>query len=193
MRGLLFLLLFLWAAPALACAEPASICSVKTPDALALIEAGRPLRVVTDPRDDPGVLRAAANLRTDFSRVSGAAEPRAGTEAIIVGTIGRNATIDALIRDHRLDVGNVAGRWEASVRQIVDHPAPGIARALVIAGADRRGTIFGIYDFSRQIGVSPWNWWADVPPQHHVNLYILSLNTSPSPRDYAASRMPSSA
>ena len=43
---------------------------------------------------------------------------------------------------------------------------PGVERALVIAGADRRGTIFGIYEVSEQIGVSPWYWWADVPVVH---------------------------
>ncbi len=150
MWRLLSLLLFLFAAPALACEGPAAICAEKAPNALALIAAGRPLRIVTDAHDDPGVLDAAANLRIDFGRVAGNAEPRAGTDAIIVGTIGHDATIDALIRDHRLDVSNVAGRWEAFARQVVERPAPGIARALVIAGADRRGTIFGIYDLSRR-------------------------------------------
>ena len=116
MRRLLVLLLFLWAGPALACAGPAAICTDKAPNALALIEAGRPLRVLTDARDDAGVLRAAADLRNDLARVAGTAEPRAGTDAIVVGTIGRNAMIDALIRAHRLDVSNVGGRWEASLR-----------------------------------------------------------------------------
>ncbi|HEX4736524.1 MAG TPA: glycosyl hydrolase 115 family protein [Allosphingosinicella sp.] len=181
MRRLLALLFVLWAAPALACAGPAAICTAKAPNALALIEAGRPLRATTDPRDDAGVLRAATNLRTDLGRVAGIAEPRAGADAIIVGTIGRNAMIDALIRAHRLDVSNVAGHWEASVRQVVEHPAPGIDRALVIAGADRRGTIFGIYDLSRQIGVSPWNWWADVPPLYHADLYVLPGRLTDAP------------
>ncbi|HEX5184417.1 MAG TPA: glycosyl hydrolase 115 family protein [Allosphingosinicella sp.] len=181
MKPLLLLLLILWAAPALACVGPAAICNEKAPNALALIEAGRPVRIVTDAHDDPGVLDAAANLRADLGRVAGSAEPRAGADAIIVGTIGRDAMIDALIREHRLDVRNVAGRWEASVRQIVEHPAPGIARALVIAGADRRGTIFGIYDLSRRIGVSPWNWWADVPPLRHRDLYVLPGRRTDAP------------
>ncbi|MFD7935764.1 glycosyl hydrolase 115 family protein [Streptomyces sp. NPDC059755] len=47
--------------------------------------------------------------------------------------------------------------------QVVEHPAPGVDRALVIAGSDRRGTVYGIYDTSERIGVSPWYWWADVP------------------------------
>src|SRR5262249_18777336 len=42
----------------------------------------------------------------------------------------------------------------------------------VIAGSDKRGTIFGIYDVSGQIGVSPWHWWADVPTARRDNLYV---------------------
>ena len=47
--------------------------------------------------------------------------------------------------------------------QVVERPRRGIDRALVIAGSDKRGTIYGIYDLSAEIGVSPWYWWADVP------------------------------
>ena len=42
--------------------------------------------------------------------------------------------------------------------QVVPRPRPGIARALVIAGSDKRGAIYGIYDLSEQIGVSPLHW-----------------------------------
>src|SRR6201999_2493043 len=66
--------------------------------------------------------------------------------------------------------------------QVVDHPAPGVARALVIAGADRRGTIFGIYDLSGAIGVSPWRWWADVPVRHHDRLFVTAGRRIDYPR-----------
>jgi hypothetical protein len=52
----------------------------------------------------------------------------------------------------------------------VEQPLPGVARALVIAGSDKRGTIYGIYEVSQQIGVSPWYWWADVAPRHRDTL-----------------------
>ena len=45
----------------------------------------------------------------------------------------------------------------------VAQPLPGVERALVIVGSDRRGTVYGVYELSEQIGVSPWYWWADVP------------------------------
>ena len=47
-------------------------------------------------------------------------------------------------------------------------------RALVIAGSDRRGAVFGIYDLSEQIGVSPWHWWADVPVRRQAELYLTA-------------------
>jgi hypothetical protein len=59
-------------------------------------------------------------------------------------------------------VTKVKGQWEAFVQQVVENPRPGVARALVIAGADKRGTIFGAYDLIERAGVSPWSWWADV-------------------------------
>lgn len=51
-------------------------------------------------------------------------------------------------------------------------PAPGVSQALVIAGSDPRGTIFGLYDVSEQIGVSPWYYWADSAPRRNANIYV---------------------
>ena len=118
-RLILAALLVVSAAPAFACDAPATLCPGR--GALALIDHGRPAALLTDPGDDPGVLRAAANVRADLGRVGGGA-PRA--PAIIAGTIGRNAVIDRLIRERRLDVTEVAGQWEAYAWQVVDHPAP---------------------------------------------------------------------
>jgi hypothetical protein len=46
----------------------------------------------------------------------------------------------------------------------------------VIAGSDLRGTIYGIYDISEKIGVSPWYWWADVPINTKDAIYLGSGN-----------------
>src|SRR5690606_21964776 len=78
------------------------------------------------------------------------------------------------IAANRIDVAGVRGTWEAFLIQHVARPLPGVDRALVIAGADKRGTIYGIYEVSQQIGVSPWYWWADVPPQHHESLFVAA-------------------
>ena len=82
---------------------------------------------------------------------------------MVVGVVGHSALLDRLATAGKIDVSAIRGQWEASVTAVVARPWPGVERALVIAGSDKRGTIYGIYDLSEQIGVSPWYWWADVP------------------------------
>ena len=65
-------------------------------------------------------------------------------------------------------MSDIAGKWEATLIQVVKQPLPGVDSALVIAGSDR-GTIYGVYDVSGADGVSPWHWFADVPPKQHNN------------------------
>ena len=145
---------------------------------MTLISDGRPVPVIADGHLDAGVMHALTDLQGDFASVGGnrgelVTTPPVTPAAVIVGTLGKSEIVDRLARERKLDVSGLAGQWEGYVQQVVEHPAPGIGKALVIAGADKRGTIFGIYDLSRRIGVSPWVWWADVPPKHASNLFIL--------------------
>lgn len=96
---------------------------------------------------------------------------------ILAGTIGNSTLIDGLIAANKLNTTAIAGKWEAFTTQLVSSPAPGIAKALVIAGADPRGTIFGLYDVSEQIGVSPWYFWADTPVAQQHNIYVPAALT----------------
>jgi Glycosyl hydrolase family 115/Gylcosyl hydrolase family 115 C-terminal domain len=141
---------------------------------------GKAAQLIVSDADWPGVVRAVGDLSADVERVTGNAapilkDPKAarGEEVVIVGTIGRSPLIDALVKAKKLDVCDVVGKWESGVTTIVERPMPGVARALVIAGADKRGTIYGIYDLSEQIGVSPWYWWADVRVLHRDALYVM--------------------
>jgi hypothetical protein len=160
------------------CREPASLCATAVSDGVALIDAGRPASILVDAHDFPGVLRAVRGLRSDLSAVAGmdavlyhsSAAVSSGA-LVIVGTLGRDALIDRLVEQHELDVSGVQGQWEAYVFQVVDRPLPGVEHALVIAGADERGSIFGAYELSRRLGVSPWTWWADVPVARRAVVY----------------------
>ncbi len=126
----------------------------------------------------PGVLRAAKNLQEDISKVTGV-KPLLLTgkskerEAVIIGTIGKSELIDQLIKNKKINVTSVQGKWETFIIQVVEKPMKGVDRALVIVGSDKRGTIYGIYDVSKQIGISPWHWWADVPPKKSASLFVL--------------------
>src|SRR5579862_1391701 len=126
-----------------------------------------------DSNDYPGVTRAAKDLRADIEHVTDCAvafandEKSLGKNAIIIGTLGKSSIVDRLVREKKIDTATIAGKWESFLIQVVENPLPGVSSALVIAGSDKRGTIFGIYDLSEQIGVSPWYWWADVPVHQH--------------------------
>jgi hypothetical protein len=163
---------------ALALGQPKMVETETTAGNLRLVVAGRAATLVVDSGDFPGVIRAAHDLQADIERVSGVRPALVedgkapGRESILIGTIGKSSLIDRLIRAHKIDVSQVQGKCESTLTQVVEHPLPGVARALVIAGSDKRGTIFGIYDLSEQIGVSPWYWWADVPPERHEALFV---------------------
>jgi hypothetical protein len=91
---------------------------------------------------------------------------------VIVGVVGQSAILDSLKRTGKLDTHAIEGKWESAVTEVVEYPLPGVRRALVIAGSDRRGAAFALFTLSRQMGVSPWYWWADVPVVHHDSIYL---------------------
>lgn len=158
--------------------QPQYIRATPAAGGFTLAQAGTTAKLYVDPADDPGVIHAAHELQADIRHVTGVRAPLLSSgklprgDAVLIGTIGRSRVIDALIRKGAIDVASIRGKWESTLTQVVADPLPGISRALVIAGSDRRGTIYGIYDLSANIGVSPWYWWADVPIPHRNALYI---------------------
>lgn len=129
--------------------------------------------------DYAGVRLAVNNLQTDIERVSDLKPTIVNklpvdkkAEVIIIGAVGSSDLIDHLVSSKKLDVSDVTGKWETYVIQVIEKPFKGIDRALVIAGSDKRGTIFGVYEISKQIGVSPWHWWADVAPVKNKNVRV---------------------
>jgi hypothetical protein len=173
-------------APALAFAQPAApladhyISAKKTTASFPLVAGGKAAALYASEGEWPGVLRTIRDVQADISHVTGQ-EPAMLTDApqgrqpvVLIGTLGHSALIDKLVQSGKLDVGNLAGRWETFVVQTIANPLPGVASALVVAGSDKRGTIYGLYDLSAQMGVSPWTWWADVPVPHQKNLYVAA-------------------
>jgi len=148
--------------------------------AFALASKGQTAPLLVGEKDWPGVLRAAKDLGTDFRRVTGtgaelrylSANDRINLPvAIIAGTVGKCEMIDRMIAEKKIDGAFLSLHTETFTITTVNNPVPGVDRALVIAGGDKRGTIFGLYEISAQIGVSPWYWWADVPPAKSTELF----------------------
>ncbi|WNI26240.1 glycosyl hydrolase 115 family protein [Streptomyces sp. ITFR-16] len=161
-------------------ADPGSYISFTAgPGTFPLVRNGRAAPVVVSDRDWAGVVRVAGDLRDDIERVTGVRPALShgavpgGREITLIGTVGRSPLIDRLIADGKLDVSSIRGKWETSLQTVVDRPLPGVDRAFVIAGSDQRGTVFGTYDVSRGIGVSPWYWWDDVVPVHRDEIHVL--------------------
>ena len=178
--GAALLAAFLLPSDAVALGRPDLVAFEPSAGAVALARDGHCAPLFLDGGDWPGVLRAARDLQADVERVTGRrpvlvteGAPR-GADVVIAGTLGRSRLIDGLVAAGRLDVSGVAGRWEAYLIQTVATPLPGVERALVVAGADKRGTIYGLYELSEQIGVSPWYWWADVTPRQRDALFVLA-------------------
>ncbi|MCQ2258284.1 MAG: glycosyl hydrolase 115 family protein [Bacteroidaceae bacterium] len=113
-----------------------------------------------DKKDWKGVEIAISNLKKDLEKVTGRCN-----YPIVVGTLGKSQMIDKLAKKKLIDASALKGKNEKFIITVVDGK-------LVIAGSDKRGTIYGIYELSEQIGVSPWYDWADVPVEKHSQLYI---------------------
>ena len=148
------------------------------PRAVIIVQGGKAAKIAVDPNDYPVVGVAAGLFADDVQRVTGARPAitnDATTAEIMVGTLGHSAVIDRLAREGRLrDLDRIKGQWEATLWQVVDQPdgAQGPKRALVIVGSDRRGTAYGLMQLSEKICVSPWYWWADVPPRRSETLAL---------------------
>jgi hypothetical protein len=184
----LFAALLLWLpSAARACEGAVAACTSNADGSLALIAAGRAVPVFVATDADPAVRHAARNFAKDLGRVGGQepsvvdALPRGAGAPVIVGAVGDGGLVDRLAAEGKIDLSQVAGRWEAFGQFVVDRPLPGVERALVIAGADPRGAVYGLYDLSERIGVSPWHWWADVPVERRETLYLTAGGRTDAP------------
>jgi hypothetical protein len=158
--------------------ESSWLTTKKAPAEFPLVENGVPSGILVSASDYPGVVRIAGLFQDDIGYVSGhnaklvVAEEHKADNLIIVGTVGKSKLIDRLVKDKKIDVKALAGKWEQFLIVPVKRPIDGVKNALVIVGSDKRGTIFGMFELSGKMGVSPWYWWADVPVKVRKNIFV---------------------
>jgi hypothetical protein len=137
--------------------------------------------IYVDPKDHWLVGKAASLLQEDIRKVTGLT-PAIITDLsssgpipflIIIGSLDQSALIKRLARQNMIPA-SMTGQWESFTLKTVRRPVIGVGQALVIAGSDRRGTAYGVFELSRQMGVSPWYYWADVPVIRRGRLYFRS-------------------
>ena len=164
------------------------------PNDFPLFTQNRSAQILHDARDAKVVGIAADLLRQDIGRVTGvgieggdldapsapnkldalsAVDP---SQAVIIGTLDGSDLVKEALASSKLDVAAMRGQWENYLVAAINNPLPRthpeVKRALLIVGSDRRGAAYGTFALSESIGVSPWNWWADVPVKRHANLFV---------------------
>lgn len=135
-----------------------------SPSTLAVVSKGKAAPIFTSADDWAGVQLAAADFATDIQRVTGVKPALTnvtltqvgsskGSTPIIIGTLGKSSLIAQVINATQLDVSSIQGKWESFMAREVKNPLPSVDSAYVIIGADKRGTIFALYDHSEQFGL----------------------------------------
>lgn len=124
-----------------------------------------------------GVRRVFDLVRGDVRDVTGvlpetSEKPVSCAEAVIAGTLGRSSILDELAGTGKIDPAAIRGKWEVYSFQVIEQPLPGIDRALVIVGSDKRGTIYGLFHLSELMGVSPLKDWAEVMPPSREEITV---------------------
>jgi len=164
------------------------VSDTKCADCYTLLDAGQNTAIYTDDNDGLLVKKSAALLQQDIEMVTGARPilqnnfGPSSNSAIIIGTINSSAIIRQLVLEKKINTTKIEGKWDGYLVQSVKNPAKGIRQAIVIAGANNRGAAYGVFELSKQLGVSPWYWWADVPVKKKAAVYIRSnalINDAP--------------
>ncbi len=140
-------------------------------DAIAIATQNQALPIVVMEEEHKSVRRVAADLQKDIQKVTGQETKMTNqlpdTPAIIIGTLANQTLLAAL----EVDTSELEGKWESFLIQT--HQLPGHdAESVLILGSDNRGAIYGVYDITERMGVSPWYWWMDVPIKQHEAVYI---------------------
>jgi len=145
------------------------------PQGFSLVQNGQATGVLWDKQEPTQVTRAIADWQLDIERVSSAkvpSLPQPSRRFVLVGTLGKSQWIDRLVKLGKLSTASLEGKWETFIQTRIDKPWKGVDEIYVIVGSDPRGTIFGLYDLSAAMGVSPWHFWADVPVQKHPSIFL---------------------
>ena len=134
-------------------------------------------------QDESELVSIAANdLATDVANVCGQSTtvtnelPQSSDLIITIGTLQNSVWIQELERAKKVSFEHIKNSWECWQTFVVENPFPGVGKALVIAGSDRRGTAYGVYELSRKMGVSPWAWWADARIKKRDTIHLNIQN-----------------
>ncbi len=145
--------------------------------------------IYTDVHDDWLIQKTASLFQEDIEKVTGKKPeiihtlPLKSANLIIIGNIQNSTVLKQLIQSKKINADSIQNKWDAYQIEVTPNPFKGIGQALIISGSNKRGAAYGVFELSKQIGVSPWYWWADVPVKKKKALYIdnkIFLHDNPS-------------
>jgi Glycosyl hydrolase family 67 N-terminus. len=156
------------------------------PNSFPIVSSGIATKIYVDNNEEVVVQKAAAFLQSDIEKVTGKRPEiihsiSPAKNIIIIGTL-KTPAIAGFDNFKKINT-DLKGKWETFKLQTVSHPTKQIDNALLIVGSDKRGAAFGVFELSKQIGVSPWYWWADVPVEKKTELFVqknIDLQEQPS-------------
>lgn len=176
MRNLIFLLLIF---PVFSFAQIEVSNQIKNEKQhFSIVKGNSVVCILYDTSDDILIQKSAAFLAGDIEKVTGknpeiiSSKDKAKGDLIIIGSVGNSPLIEQLITTKKLNVDAIRDQWERYIIQTIRNPFPGVDQALVIVGSDKRGAAYGVFTLSKEIGVSPWYWWADAPVKKSDELFI---------------------
>jgi len=154
------------------------ITETRSNNSFAIVSDNKATPIYIDQNADTLIHIAAHLLQKDIAAVTGH-QPQiihnlsAGLkQVIIIGIVDKDPLLVGLAKDKKLNANALKGKWEAFQLQTIKSPTKGVDKALIITGSDRRGTAYAVLELSKQLGVSPWYWWADVPVTKRHNTYF---------------------
>ena len=158
------------------CQGAVAVCDTPVKGGFPLITHGQPVPVFVETSAEAGVTRVAADFASDLEKISGQ-KPELihdltsiSGDVVVIAELGHSALVEDWTKRGLIDAVYISGKWESYSQVVVQRPEGG--QALVIFGADKRGAIYGTYDISARMGVSPWYWWADVPVARKSDVYV---------------------
>lgn len=142
-----------------------------------IVNGGVATSVLADKLDDSLVDIASKLFITDVEKVTGKKPTyinalKKQENIIIAGTLAQSVFIKKLVKSKKLNVSALSGKWDAYNIVVINKPLKGVNKALVVVGSNKRGVAYGLLELSRQMGVSPWYWWADVPVINRTNVFV---------------------
>jgi hypothetical protein len=153
------------------------LCSAVAAGQSALFDGTAIQSVVYDDAGGTPIANAAKLLRRDLTSLCGRSPAVTSNQqgirgdGVIIG-LAASPRIKAILAANHISAAPIEGQWETYGRAVVPAPWDRQRRAVIIFGSDTRGTIWGVIDLTRELGVSAWEWWADVTIRHRDHLPI---------------------